>query len=465
MTHSEISSETEQPFARDRLDRKKAAEFLTEYLIGRHRVAGSVPGNESFVLNVNAEWGLGKTYFLTEWAKMLRSAGHPVVYFDAWENDYASNPFVGFMAEIERQLTKGLDRKQKVTQLAKTVISKGARVIKASAPTVALSVVKNFTGLDGKELLETAKNATPDIVSAVKRDLEKENKDLRNAIQAFKEAFATFASIAQEEKSFTLPVFLMVDELDRCRPSYAIELLEHIKHIFRIPNVYTIVATDSQQLAHSIKAIYGAEFDSRKYLRRFFDHESRLDNPSFESLAKAALETRNMVADKNLLNVFSALGITSADALSKIANALRVTTRDFQRSIEIIDSIRITSPGPKDLVLLAFMTMLYVSHGDLFDKYQQDPRRNTMSKLLLERGEMRVTFREMTDSPSGRNKTDVPVLEWLMRYLNGIWAKDQNSFQDSYLTINYAINNSTLQDINKLRRYHDLVSMVAHFSM
>ena len=81
-----------EPFAGDMLERKPAAEFLTKYLIGRHRASKTVPGNSSFVLNLNAERGLGKTYFLTEWAKVLRSEGYLVVYFDAWANDYSANP-------------------------------------------------------------------------------------------------------------------------------------------------------------------------------------------------------------------------------------------------------------------------------------------------------------------------------------------------------------------------------------
>lgn len=113
------------PFEKDLLGRKAAAEFLTRYLVGRHRVAGSVPGNESFVLNVNAEWGLGKTYFLTEWAKMLRNDGHPVVYFDAWSNDFSSNPFVSFLGEVESQLTLGLPPKLNLAKTAKSVVSAG----------------------------------------------------------------------------------------------------------------------------------------------------------------------------------------------------------------------------------------------------------------------------------------------------------------------------------------------------
>nr|WP_279504657.1 P-loop NTPase fold protein [Aeromonas veronii] len=62
----------------------------------------------------------------------------------------------------------------------------------------------------------------------------------------------------------------MIDELDRCRPSYAVEMLETIKHIFDIPKVVFVLATDTEQLQHAIKVIYGDGFDAQNYLGRFF---------------------------------------------------------------------------------------------------------------------------------------------------------------------------------------------------
>jgi len=80
-----------------------------------------------------------------------------------------------------------------------------------------------------------------------------------------------------------------VDELDRCRPLYAIELLERVKHLFNIPNAQFIIATDREQLSVSLSGVYGQGFNSKEYLRRFFDLDLRLTNESsdafFESLS------------------------------------------------------------------------------------------------------------------------------------------------------------------------------------
>ena len=67
------------------------------------------------------------------------------------------------------------------------------------------------------------------------------------------------------------PLIIVIDELDRCRPLYAIELLEAAKHLFSVDNVIFVLAVNRRELGHSIKAIYGNEFNSQEYLRRFID--------------------------------------------------------------------------------------------------------------------------------------------------------------------------------------------------
>ena len=68
----------------------------------------------------------------------------------------------------------------------------------------------------------------------------------------------------------------MIDELDRCRPSYAIELLESAKHIFSVDGVVFALSTNRQQLEASIKGVYGDSFSATDYLERFFDISFRL---------------------------------------------------------------------------------------------------------------------------------------------------------------------------------------------
>ena len=83
---------------------------------------------------------------------------------------------------------------------------------------------------------------------------------------------------------------MIIDELDRCRPSYAVELLEVTKHLFAVDKIVFVLAINRSELAHSIKVVYGSDFDAEGYLRRFFDIDFRLPEPERERFIRAMLD-------------------------------------------------------------------------------------------------------------------------------------------------------------------------------
>ena len=88
----------------DTLDRQKEANFIMNYLNGIYAENLQDSNSGSFVLNLNAPWGYGKTYFLENLKLDLEEKKHPVLYFDAWKNDYSKTPLLGFISEIEQAL-------------------------------------------------------------------------------------------------------------------------------------------------------------------------------------------------------------------------------------------------------------------------------------------------------------------------------------------------------------------------
>ena len=98
----------------------------------------------------------------------------------------------------------------------------------------------------------------------------------------------TLRSMAKESKEATTrPMIVMIDELDRCRPTYAIELLEVAKHLFSVDHIVFVLAINRTELAHSIQAIYGDRFDAEGYLRRFFDIDFQLPEPDRDAFLEA----------------------------------------------------------------------------------------------------------------------------------------------------------------------------------
>ena len=103
-------------------------------------------------------------------------------------------------------------------------------------------------------------------------------QQLKEKVRDFR---STLSEIAKNlsERNESHPLVVIVDELDRCRPSYAVELLETAKHWFMVDNIVFVLAVNRSELAHSVRVLYGERFDADDYLRRFFDLDFRLPTP------------------------------------------------------------------------------------------------------------------------------------------------------------------------------------------
>ena len=114
-------------------------------------------------------------------------------------------------------------------------------------------------------------------------------RDALKALEDFSDKLREVASELAEAKT-GLPLVVVIDELDRCRPSYAVELLEVAKHIFSADNIVFVLAVNRSQLSHSVRALYGIKFDAMGYLNRFFDIDFRLPEPPRRKYIQTALE-------------------------------------------------------------------------------------------------------------------------------------------------------------------------------
>ncbi|MHB1185426.1 MAG: KAP family P-loop NTPase fold protein [Desulfobulbia bacterium] len=353
----------------DKLERSKEAKFLTDYLIGKKERPLNNFNNGSFVLNVNAEWGFGKTYFLKNWADDLASQSHPTVYFDAWENDFSKDPLIAFIASINEQLKPYFSKSPKAQKRLETWQESGKKLVKTSLPILLGVLAKKASGMSWDELsglFEDEREETPSesnegnsqdgkkelqkavstVVSKAATQMLASHNSTLKTIREFKRNLALLTEKIDELKSIKTPIFIFVDELDRCRPNYAIELLENIKHLFGVKGVFFIVATASEQLCHSIKSIYGHEFDSSSYLKRFFDQTYTMQEPDRFSFAKYLFEQYGLTGRKNLFSPINksecVSGDENIDAFAIISNYINSGLRDMMQNCIILDAISIT---------------------------------------------------------------------------------------------------------------------------
>ena len=259
----EIDVPQDNPFENDRLGRQEPAEILTHLL-------GSLEG--PCVLAIDAMWGNGKTTFLRMWAQHLRNQKFPVVEFNAWETDYAGDPFVALSSE----LTKGLREYEGPDKgLTEKITNAATEVLQSVNPGLVQSAIASIPLPMAQTLASLAKERLSGYQAAQK------------SVKAFRGVLKDMVDTLSKSRE-NRPLIVVIDELDRCRPSYAVELLETAKHLFAVDHIIFVLAVHRPELAHSIKALYGGGFDAEGYLGRFFDVDFVLPEPE----RKAFIEDR-----------------------------------------------------------------------------------------------------------------------------------------------------------------------------
>ena len=250
----------DEPFKHDLLGRQEPAEVLTHLL-------GSIEG--PCVLTIDGAWGSGKTTFLKMWVHYLDKQGFPVVQFNAWETDYSATPFISLASE----LASGLEQWEADDDTWATKLRDASkRIIPSLRPLASAAVLAAATaiGLD-----PTVVAPLPQLIASLGRQQFDDFPEAQQSVQDFKATFEEVAAgVAAKQEG--RPLVVAIDELDRCRPTFAIELLETAKHLFMADHVVFVLAMNRQELCHSIKAVYGSGFDADGYLRRFVDVDFRL---------------------------------------------------------------------------------------------------------------------------------------------------------------------------------------------
>jgi hypothetical protein len=258
---------SDDPFRFDGLQRRASVEAVASLL---DNLSGP------FVLAIDSPWGTGKTTFVRMLKGFLELRGFLCLYFNAWETDFTTDPLIAFLGEMDQLLKthnhkrKALDKTKKIA----TLIAKRVLPVAGKIATGGLLDLDSFTEKALAELVSDSVNDAVDAYSAEKNLIESFHKSLSEAVEKLK----------ADDKKANLLVF--VDEVDRCRPTFAVELLERIKHLFNVPNILFVVSLDKEQLAVSLAAVYGAGINSNEYLRRFIDIEYTLPKADPEAFTK-----------------------------------------------------------------------------------------------------------------------------------------------------------------------------------
>jgi predicted KAP-like P-loop ATPase len=223
------------------------------------------------VVAIDGQWGSGKSTFLKMWAGSLRSLGHPVVYFDAFEHDYLEDAFSALASEIIG--LSEAQKKSKQPEAKKFADATSAKSFASSRLTVSpltasLSALRAMTFAAplafwtdlGKELSELEDKYIGELLTRPQQQ--------KAVFEEFRTALAELPSILALSEDQAKPLVFIIDELDRCRPLFALEILERIKHFFNVPNVHFVLGVHLVQLQNSVVVAYGPHIDARTHTYR-----------------------------------------------------------------------------------------------------------------------------------------------------------------------------------------------------
>lgn len=257
---------------RDEFKRKSIAEKVISLLQAEIDISPMV---------IDGSWGTGKTEFCHKLINLMGiNDTHHLIYIDAFKADHANEPLMTVLAAVINVLP---DDKSK-----QSFIDKALPALRCGLKTIAKAGVSHILRQDvadvaddfDKEIQKTADKAIDATVELVLKDHVKADQNLK-ALQA---ALAEIAAIK--------PIILFVDELDRCRPNFAVDMLEIIKHTFDVEGVSFVLITNTQQLKASVNHCYGHAVDAQRYLDKFIKFRFELSSLSDRNINSPVLAAR-----------------------------------------------------------------------------------------------------------------------------------------------------------------------------
>ena len=226
---AEFVATPEAPFVNDKLGRRTQVEAVCGWM-------ETSVGHPMILLD--GGWGSGKTAFVAMCYAYLRSRGVQTVRYNAWQSSYSQDPLLDLVTAI----TTDLPSSKPLAETASRLV--GIRSWLSSPDP------------------ERAPIPDPD-------DIYRTSTDFRDQL-----AGTTAAGGGR--------LVILIDELDRCRPPFAVATLEVARNLFAVDGVAVLVATNRRELCEAVKGLYGDGFDADRYLRRFADLPVRLQRPSPE---------------------------------------------------------------------------------------------------------------------------------------------------------------------------------------
>ena len=349
----EVEVPEDEPFKNCQLGLQRQGEVLEQFLSTL---------DEPYVLAIDSPWGSGKSTFIRMLRQQLKNNGFNTIHFNAWESDFCEEPFVGMVSEVTSALSK-LPGNQ-LSPKTEKIKAAGKQVLKRLIPVGAK--IATMGALDLDKELESVERAMAGASEKIAEDMMDSYGESKSDIKCFRETLEQFV------EGLGKPLIFFVDELDRCRPSFAVELLERAKHLFSVNGVVFLLAVDKTQLGHSIQGLYGPSFDAAGYLRRFIDMDYHLHPKAHNRFYDSAIESSGVKGELSRLGDYSTARRTGMHSLlESVFSGLNLSLREQIQLLSRAAVVLKTIPSGEAVFdyELSLMLVLRDRRPELFRRY------------------------------------------------------------------------------------------------
>jgi hypothetical protein len=322
------------------------------------------------VISIDAKWGEGKTTFVKWWSEDLKK-DHVPIYFDAFKHDFNGEPFMAIVKTLFNQFPDSSKLQGDVSDAFSKLVGETIPALLSFGAIAGGTMAFGPAGAAGGLIAAAGASSLGDFV---KKFLSKgPNKTLEETIEDFRTKLETITSSLYLEKKKRL-VFI-VDELDRCRPSFAVEVIEKIKHLFSVPGIIWVLVMNKEQLEDSIRHVYGT-IDTSKYLTKFINVTSYLPKTVIDQGSNYTLDHYRTLVSAILArsNFLNATRENLKVLLSEEARLFELSIREVHMAFRYIELlVGDLTPGNNlgYLMLGSFLCVLKVSDGAIYKQVKK----------------------------------------------------------------------------------------------
>jgi len=339
---------------------------------------------EDLVIGLDGQWGEGKsTFALMLSAHLNHEKNVHTIYFDAFKNDYQKDAFLAIASEIQELLES---RSTKSNSEFRNSLIKASKAITRGALRVGIRTLS--AGLLDETLLDDLGTAdklgeevSDGLDKALAAKLDKSKSD-KASLEVFKVVLEKHILDLGEGK----PIVFIIDELDRCRPDFCLEIIEQIKHLFSVKNLKFLLITNKSQLHASIHKRYGLSINPHSYLQKFVDLWIELPREETEYASHTETYFNHLI--KNITTTEEKISNTlTLDTLKNLFITNKTSYRGIQKTISYLSIFHNASKNTQYMdyyqTAIAICCFSKAEKPNLIDQILNDPDYHATMSMLL----------------------------------------------------------------------------------